>query len=151
MTLWTPGTVYADGQVEGAMDVSLVRVGQSESGTYGILRYEGIPFAVTLEQPWRYNEPNVSCIPTGRYTCRRLRSPKFGDTFQVTNVPNRTDILFHKGNTVEDTHGCILIAEEFSGTFDKPMIVSSQRGFHEFLQMLDGQMTFELVISKCHE
>jgi hypothetical protein len=62
------------------------------------------------------------------------------------NVPGRNHILFHKGNTMEDTHGCILVGEEFSGTFDAPMIVSSQRGFGEFMALVSGVSTFELRI-----
>jgi hypothetical protein len=126
------------------MRVTLLRVGQSERGTFGVLRYGPVPFALTLEEPWRNNEVGVSCIPPGRYVCQRVRSPKFGDTFEVTQVPDRTHILFHKGNTLDDTQGCILVAEEFSGTFDKPRVVSSQRGFSELLALVDGQAAFEL-------
>lgn len=128
------------------MKIELLRVGQSNRGTFGVLRQQEIPFALTLERPWVDNQANISCIPAGSYTCQRIRSPKFGDTFEVTNVPNRSHVLFHKGNTVEDTHGCILVAEEFSGTFDHPMLASSQRGFGELMQLLDGRTTFELVI-----
>jgi hypothetical protein len=132
------------------MRLTLLRVGQSERGTFGVLRYGQVPFALTLEEPWRNNDVGVSCIPPGLYTCTRVKSPKFGDTFEVTQVPGRTHILFHKGNTLDDTQGCILVAEEFSGTFDKPMIVSSQRGFSEFLALLEGQTEFELELLDRH-
>jgi hypothetical protein len=126
--------------------IDLIRVGSSERGTFGVLRRGEVPFALTLEQPWRDNAQNLSCIPAGSYLCQRVRSPRFGDTFEVLNVPGRTHILFHKGNTVDDTEGCILVAEEFSGTFEHPMIVSSERGFKEFLSLLAGQSSFELGI-----
>ena len=128
------------------LTLTLVRVGQSDRGTFGVLRYEDVPFALTLELPWKDNAPNESCIPTGQYICRRTRSPKFGETFSVTSVPDRTNILFHKGNTIEDTAGCILVAEEFSGTFDHPTIVSSERGFSEFMALLTDTMAFTLKI-----
>ena len=128
------------------MKLDLLRVGQSARGTFGVLRYGPVPFALTLEDAWRDNQPHVSCIPPGHYRCQRVRSPKFGETFEVTNVPGRTHILFHKGNDTDDTDGCILVAEEFSGTFDRPMVVSSQRGFSEFLALLDGQAEFDLEI-----
>ena len=128
------------------MKIELLRVGQSNRGTFGVLRQREIPFALTLERPWVDNQSNVSCIPAGSYTCQRIRSPKFGDTFEVMNVPNRSHVLFHKGNTLDDTHGCILVAEEFSGTFERPMIVSSARGFGEFLALLEGQTTFDLLV-----
>lgn len=128
------------------MRLDLIRVGQSDKGTFGVLRLGQVPFALTLEEPWRDNQTNISSIPAGSYLCLRTRSPKFGNTYEVMNVPGRSHILFHKGNTLDDTQGCILVGEEFSGTFDKPMLVSSQRGFSEFLALLDGQTEFELVI-----
>lgn len=126
------------------MILDLLRVGQSGRGTQGVLRFGAVAFALTLERPWADNQADVSCIPPGRYRCERIRSPKFGWTFEVKNVPNRTHILFHSGNTIEDTHGCILVGEEFSGTWDKPTLASSQRGFLEFLKLMDGINAFEL-------
>lgn len=129
------------------MILELIRVGQSPRGTFGVLRHGPVPFALTLERPWFDNQPSTSCIPSGRYACKRVRSPKFGDTYEVADVPGRSHILFHKGNTIDDTHGCILVAEEFSGTFDQPTIVSSERGYREFMDLLDGRSAFTLVIT----
>jgi hypothetical protein len=128
------------------MKLTLVRVGSSHKGTFGVLRFLSVPFALTLELPWLNNEMEISCIPAGLYTCQFVRSPKFGPTYEIMNVPGRSHVLFHKGNTVEDTHGCILVAEEFGGTFDNPTIVSSQKGFAEFMALVSGQQTFELDI-----
>lgn len=126
------------------MRLDLLRVGQSKRGTQGVLRHNQMAFALTLERPWEDNQPNISCIPRGVYRCRRIRSPKFGVTYEVCDVPGRTHILFHKGNTVEDTQGCILVGEEFSGTWDAPFVASSERGFLEFMKLLDGAAEFEL-------
>lgn len=129
------------------MRIDLLRVGQSKRGTFGVLRYEQVPFALTLERPWEDNETYISCIPAGRYTCRRVRSMRFGDTYEVCNVPGRSHVLFHKGNYISDTQGCILVGEEFSGTWDRPFIASSERGFLEFRKLLNDIPEFELVIS----
>lgn len=126
--------------------LDLIRVGSSSRGTFGVLRHGQVPFVLTLERPWLDNQQNVSCIPKGRYRCRRIRSPKFGSTYEICDVPNRTHVLFHSGNTIEDTEGCILVGEEFSGTWDAPMLVSSKRGFLELLKYLDGVPEFDLVI-----
>ncbi len=126
--------------------LELIRIGSSQRGTFGVLRHGQVPFVLTLERPWADNERDISCIPAGRYRCRRLHSPKFGNTYEITEVPNRTHVLFHSGNTIEDTQGCILLGEEFSGTWDRPMIVSSRRGFLEFMRYLDGALEFDLVI-----
>lgn len=129
------------------MLLELIRIGESPRGTFGVLRQGGIvPFALTMEQPWLNNQPSISCIPAGRYICERVRSPHFGDTFEITHVPGRSHILFHKGNELDDTEGCVMVAEEFSGTFDHPMVVSSQRGYGEFMLLMTGLRTFELEI-----
>jgi hypothetical protein len=129
------------------MNLSLVRVSSQEFGTFGVLRTEEkVPFAVTLELPWKRNEAWVSCIPPGRYTCQRVHSPTFGETFEVTGVQGRSHILFHAGNTIEDTAGCILVAEEFGGTDLEPIIASSKRGYGEFMAKQAGVNEFELEI-----
>lgn len=128
------------------MLIELVRVGQGIRGTFGVLRYKGVPFVLSLEPPWGENQEDVSCIPAGRYVCKAVRSPTFGITYEVTRVPDRTHILFHKGNYLHNTKGCILLAEEFSGTFDAPTIVSSERGFGEFMALTLGRPEFDLVI-----
>lgn len=126
--------------------LDLIRVGSSNRGTFGVLRHGQVPFVLTLERPWADNAQNISCIPAGRYRCRRIRSPKFGNTYEICDVPGRTNVLFHSGNTIEDTQGCILVGEEFSGTWDKPMLVSSQRGFGELMKYLHGMSEFDVVI-----
>ena len=128
------------------MQLELLRVGQSNRGTFGVIRYGQIPFVLTLERPWVNNEKDVSCIPAGPYKCRRVRSPKFGDTYEICDVPNRTHVLLHKGNYLYDTQGCVLVGEEFSGTFDRPFIASSERGFLELMKLLNGAAEFDLFI-----
>lgn len=128
------------------MILDLLRVGSSRRGTFGVLRHGQVPFVLTCERPWQDNQAGESCIPAGRYRCRRVRSPKFGITFEVCDVPGRSRILFHSGNTIEDTEGCILVGEEFSGTWDAPMLVSSRRGFLELFSYLEGIPEFDLNI-----
>lgn len=126
--------------------LEIVRVGTSNRGTFGALRYRQVAFALTLERPWEDNAQDVSCIPAGRYRCRKIRSPRFGDTYEVCDVPGRTHVLFHKGNFLHETKGCILVGEEFSGTFEKPFVASSERGFLELMKLLDGTPEFDLCI-----
>lgn len=63
----------------------------------------------TLELPWKNNEFQVSCIPTGTYKCTPRTSEKFKKHFYVENVEDRDTILIHVGNYTKDTHGCILL------------------------------------------
>lgn len=92
----------------------IVRVESNiDDGVFGVLTLNGQVFCVTLELPNKNNKRKISCIPTGQYTCKRFKSPKFGNTWQVMNVPNRNYILLHAGNTVEDIEGCIILAEKY--------------------------------------
>ena len=53
-------------------------------------------------------------IPAGQYLCEphgwRGEPVKFKRVWEVVNVPGRSAILFHAGNTDKDTRGCILVA-----------------------------------------
>ena len=111
----------------------LVRVAFTKDGTFGVLLDQGIPFCVTLERPWLHNQQGMSCILGGEYTCKRVQSPKFGNTFEVMDVPRRTHILFHKGNLMDDSHGCILLGEQYEPIGGKNAIQASGKAFNEFL------------------
>ena len=62
-----------------------------------------------LEKPWRNNDRNVSCIPANTYKTIWDFSNKFQRfTWHITNVPNRSGIRIHPGNTIKDSLGCPL-------------------------------------------
>ena len=124
----------------------LVRVAYIPDGTFGVLFDEDTPFCLTLEREWKNNEKNISCIPRGEYLCGRVQSPKFGDTFEVCDVPQRTDILFHKGNIEDDSEGCIIVGEQYHKYKGKASIKASREGFAEFKQRTHFLMEFELEI-----
>lgn len=126
--------------------LTISRVLTGNSGTFGVLIFENIPFAVTLEREWLDNARNISCIPAGEYVCKRVNSPKFGSTFEVTEVPGRSHILFHKGNIDDDSHGCILIGEQFGEIGYNKGIKASAQGYGEFMAILSHDMEFNLVI-----
>ena len=118
-------------------------------GTFGALKWreDPAPFAVSLEDPWKNNQKNISCIPEGEYNCHLFMSPTHGPTFQVMAVPNRTYILFHKGNTHINTAGCILIAESYDFLGGIPSVKSSAVGFNEFWNRVKDVDEFTLHIS----
>lgn len=134
--------------------IILIRVCENQYGTFGVLldedvmRGEFIPFATTLELRWRNNIPVGSCIPAGHYECKRVKSQKFGETFEIANVPNRSHILFHWGNTLKDTSGCILVGEQFGYLGVLAGILASKKGFKEFMNRLKNYNTFHLEIIK---
>ena len=126
----------------------LIRIASIPTGTFGVLKADDIPFCLTLERPWLNNKRNISCIPSGFYYCSRVDSPKFGNTFRVTDVPGRSHILFHKGNLMDDTHGCIILGEEFGYLNKQIAVLSSGRAFQEFTQLTKGIAGFYLRIYK---
>ena len=139
------------------MKLTIKRVALTPVAAYGVLLGpDGVPFSLTLERPWVNNQSGISCIPAARgYKARRCRrsadynysdSPKFGDTFQVIDVPGRQYILFHKGNLASDSHGCILIGEKFDMVNGVPGVTESAQGFGQFLALTSGCDEFDLDI-----
>ena len=95
--------------------LTLKRIVMNKDITLGILSEGGYHICFTIENPWLNNERIISCIPSGIYTVRRKDSPKFGSNMlTIDNVKDRDHCLFHSGNRVEDTQGCILPNDSFS-------------------------------------
>lgn len=122
------------------MTAKIIRVEMGDSGAFGVLVLNGQAFGVTLELPWRGNATGISCIPPGVYTCQRTASPlvehisggKWHETFEVTGVPGRSRILFHAGNTVSDSRGCIIIASSFGKLRGERAVLNSGATFDLF-------------------
>jgi hypothetical protein len=86
----------------------LKRIDCDEAGIFGLLIHKKKIVCVTLELPWKNNEKNISCIPSGIYLFEPIKSPQFGNVYEILEVPNRSHILFHAGNTIKNTKGCVL-------------------------------------------
>lgn len=128
------------------MKIKLIRVEVSENGSFGVLLINGQIFCVTLEPPDKGNQQNISSIPSGMYVCKKIISPKYGETFEVKGVPNRSHILFHSGNIVTHTKGCILLARKFGVLKNDRAILNSGTTFRKFLRRLNDIDEFELNI-----
>lgn len=126
--------------------ITLQRILSTYRATAGQLIENGWPFMAVLENPWRFNQNNVSCIPNGDYICQRWNSPNFGWTFKVLNVPSRTDILFHWGNWEKDTKGCFILGEKFDILSNEPAVINSQAAFADFMNRMKGVDEFNLLI-----
>lgn len=115
----------------------------------GLFLFEGRPELITLELPKNLNIQDISCIPEGKYVCRRRKSEiVLGETFQVMNVPERTAILFHPGNSIADTKGCILLGSEIGFVNGNYGIMESKKAFNKFMSLLKGENEFDLIISQ---
>ena len=85
--------------------VVLERWANTPFGVFGTLRVDGKTW-YTLEDDWRDNERNVSCIPAGSYRLRKVLHRGTLPTYEIYPVTDRTHIHIHPGNTEEDVQGC---------------------------------------------
>ena len=104
--------------------IELRRLAYDPSATPGLLLLNGELFCYTLEPPWRDNKPNVSCIPEGRYRLKFEQSFSFalpedkGGALRLFfhGVQDRSRCLFHWGNWVRNTKGCVITGSGVSGS-----------------------------------
>ncbi len=132
-------------------DIALKRVDVRDWGTYGVLIGPKGPFIVTLERPWLDNAVQKSSIPVGKYLCKRVDSPRFGKTFEVTGVAGRSKILFHAGNWVYDSLGCILTGTTFDpvgGSDGKSGVTGSKLAFDELMDLQRDADSFWLTVTQ---
>lgn len=105
---------------------------------------DGTGLCYVLEPPWRNNVVNVSCIPAGVYQCEASSSLNHNGVvlYEVMNVPGRTGVRIHAGNTVKDTQGCLLVG--FGLGSDAQSISHSDDGLialHAVMAMEPFQLT----------
>lgn len=95
------------------MSIVLKRIAENQHGTFGVFLKDNVPLVLTLELPWNDNQKDKSCIPVGIYQCKKYSSEKFKDVWEITNVPGRSSILIHAGNSMDDIHGCVAVGCTF--------------------------------------
>jgi hypothetical protein len=130
--------------------VELIRLEESSQGTFGVLKINKEVFCVTLEPEDRLNVENVSSIPAQQYICDLHHSPNFGLTWKVTDVPGRTDVLFHSGNWARDTEACILLAQYWGKLQGHRAVLNSGKTFKQFMAIMDPFSHFHLTIREVY-
>lgn len=129
--------------------VELIRLEENHSfGTFGVLKINKSVFCVTLEPSDKGNVKNISSIPAQQYICYKFKSPTVGETFKVLNIPGRDDILFHAGNIIEHTKGCILLAQYFGKLKGVRAVLNSGKTFKQFMAIMRAYKFFHLTISE---
>ena len=130
--------------------VRLLRISESNGATCGVLFIDGFPLFSTLEPEWADNKEKISCIPCGEYKLVRVDSPKFGQTFEITGVPNRSLIRMHWGNTDADTEGCPIVGLQFGKIRGKPCVWRSREAHEQFMEALHGIDETTIVIDSVY-
>ncbi len=144
------------GPLNGELMYKLKNTKPREDGIFGTLTDDkGTVLAVTLTHA--YLQPDGTFkgkTPAGTYTCKRgnhrLHSMTHDfETFEIMNVPNHVNILFHWGNFNRDSDGCFLLGEHVvtSPVDKKQMITDSKKAFNAFMAGLVGVDEFELTVS----
>lgn len=116
--------------------------------TIGKLYVDGVYFCDTLEntvRPEGIKIPNETAIPYGKYKVIVNFSPKFKRLLpRLLEVPMFDGILIHRGNSVVDTSGCILVGENKV----KGMVLNSTPYEEKLVELLKDKKDIEITIEK---
>lgn len=145
--------------------VELHRFGFGAVGTLGRLRVldHGVEefSCFTIERPvfpWvRENEPAQSAIPCGRYPLMpgtfHNSTPDAEDDYPclvVDQVPGRSLIKIHAGNTARNSRGCPLVGDSIGFFHNLPAVFSSRKTLAALLVAF-GDRSGELIVAELRE
>lgn len=128
------------------MKINIQRIAHLKDATIGHLIIENVAHEpiYTLENPKRETIVD-DCIMAGTYQCVPYSSEKHPDVYLVKDVPGRTNILIHTGNTEVDTLGCILLGNRIGHLNGLPAVLDSKNCFERFRQLIDkNEFTLEI-------
>jgi hypothetical protein len=118
-------------------------------GVFGQLSTDGFG-CFTLEEPWNDNKTAVSCIPGGVYVIKRDTFKGIYPNFRLLSVPGRTDIEIHRGNSENDTRGCILLGDGYAIDYDTTsyLLRRSTVAMDKFMAAMEGIDEAILVVNR---
>jgi Family of unknown function (DUF5675) len=125
--------------------LQLNRLRTSAAGTFGILLRRGVQIAVTCELPWNNNVTGKSCVPSGTYLCTPHNGERFVNVWELNDVPERSAILMHNGNTIKDTDGCILVGGQFGDINGQPAVLSSLMTLNALRESLPSSFNLSIM------
>lgn len=127
------------------MIIRLVRTVTGKEGTFGVLHDGAYPLCVTCEDPWNDNKEGESCIPAGTYNVTPHNGTKYKGVWILNDVPGRSAILIHHGNTIRDTRGCILTGQRFGVWRSLPAVMNSIDTIAYLRKRLPPKFTLEII------
>ncbi len=131
--------------------VEIIRLEENfKYGTFGYMKINKEAFCMTLERPDIENKPFVSSIPAQQYICKRIISPKYSECFEIQNVPDRDHCLFHPGNIVAHTEGCVIIAQHQGRLKENRAVLNSGNTYKKFMKVMEGHNEFHLTITEVY-
>ena len=138
------------------MKITIIRLIQSGIQTLGMgFVFDGtekkFEFS-TLELPWKDNQKNISCIPSGTYDAFKRQSPSRGVVFELKGTGHRTHIQIHAGNYYTDILGCVLVGAGFSDINNDGFrdVYSSKTTLNKLLDLMPETFMITIVRSEEH-
>jgi hypothetical protein len=123
--------------------IEIKRHQKSPKGTLGTFWIDKAFICYTLEDPDNNNERGISCIPEGEYLCVP-HNGRFKNVWRLEGVPNRDAILIHAGNTIDDTHGCILVGRKMGTLNNLPAVLESRDALNDLRKRLPKSFTLTI-------
>jgi hypothetical protein len=133
------------------MDLTLTRTDIQAQGVFSVLD-GGTSRLYTCEHAYQdANGAWAAKIPNGSYTCVRgahtLDGKTWFSTFEITGVPGHSGLLFHMGNTEDDSEGCVLLGMGYFTLNGMKAVFKSAVGFTAFSTYQTGCDQFTLTVS----
>ncbi|MGA7236316.1 MAG: DUF5675 family protein [Bryobacteraceae bacterium] len=124
---------------------SLVRRPSTPDGTLGIwFNRDGTELCKTIELPWLDNHPETSCIPAMVVRFERFISPKHGQVWVATDVPDRSEIEVHNANLAKQLLGCIGVGNSFGTLEGLPAVLNSVDTLNRLRATLPGSFRLNI-------
>ena len=140
------------------MKIEIVRSASlsDADGAFGAMLIDGVPFAVTCEQPWNDNLADHSCIPVGDYSLLPYESPAHGPTVLFHNpalgvygtpamIPagetGRSLCEIHSANWPSELKGCVAVGKAVANIGAKGKGVTSSKATLAALRARWGDRT----------
>ena len=128
------------------MHLRLSRIESNDKCTRGVLTVDGEAICVTLENPWLDNQEDISCIPAGIYGLKPFNGATKKNVYQIMDVPDRTYVLIHIGNTEKNTEGCVLPGSYYGELAGEPAVLNSGKAMRILRGLLKNDShTIEII------
>lgn len=125
--------------------VTLSRLAHMDYGVLGELTCPGFQ-CYTLEPPWLSNRVSQSCVPEGVYDVRPDQEGRFTGHPELQAVPGRTEIVFHEGNVVANTEGCILVGEDYTISRRQIALTSSAAAYRRLIDVCGTSFVLDIQV-----
>lgn len=133
------------------MNLTIYREQIGPQGAFSTIHEpDGGRLCVACEHSYQDGDIWLPKIPAGTYVCKRgihqLAGGEPFETFEVTGVTGHEGLLFHSGNTENDSHGCILVGTMVGQLYGLPAVLNSRTAFDLFMSKQVGVDEFQLTV-----